>query len=83
MPASAVGHDKLFAHPDILNQRNMGRTDIGATTAFDTGGDVSRRGFQPFFAFDCFYNHRRFQKHRTDIDAAAAAYTVLLSMYKG
>ena len=59
MSAGTVSRNKLLAHPDILNQRNVGGADIGTTTALNTGGNIGRGSVQPFFTLDCLNNHCR------------------------
>lgn len=60
MTAEAVSKDKLFAHADILDKGDMGRTVIGAGAAFDAGTNVAGQSCRPIAAFDCFEKLGRF-----------------------
>ena len=68
----AFSPDELFAHADVLDQRNVGRADKGAGSTFDAGMAGEPFCFFPVLAFDGLNDFRRFQLHGAGVDAASA-----------
>ena len=77
----AFSPDELFAHADVLDQRNVGRADKGAGSTFDAGMAGEPFCFFPVLAFDGLNDFRRFQLHGAGVDAASAMTQGLGSTY--